>query len=206
MAVSVSVSESLRSVLKGSPCDVGQEEYRVVHLARKGDNKWDKLPVDQIYKEPLLSGLNFLSNYKIKSVKEEFHFTDKQHDVYLLTREDIRRHKKKYDFLHIGLVQALVFPFHSAGIDHRIMACLRDAKHPNMENSILAAFEINLSYGDMEFNWFPNFSVSLSDLLNSNGLVITVEPNDIGCLDGTITFGISYRMCYKLMKGCLQKS
>lgn len=72
-----------------------------------------------------------------------------------------------------------------------------------MKDSIIAAFEIDLGDGGTKFNWFPNYSVSLSDLSNANGLVITVEPYALSDVRDTM-FKISYRMCYKLMKGSLE--
>lgn len=105
MAISVSASESIRSVLKAdSSSNFGNEEYRVIHLA--GPDK--EIPTEQIYKKSMLCGLNFLRNYKIKSVKKSFSLDCEQHDIYLLTRDEIRMHKSKYDQLHIGLVQVRV--------------------------------------------------------------------------------------------------
>ncbi|XP_054782159.1 uncharacterized protein LOC129301285 [Prosopis cineraria] len=205
MAASVSVSESLMSVLNNSPSGLGKEEYTITHLAEDSDNNFDVITRDQIYKETMLSRLNFLSNYKTKSVLKSFPLENKQHDVYLLTRDDIRRHKKKYDFLHIGLVQVFVSPLHHRGCDQRVLVCLRDAKYPNFKDSIFAAFEmISLKKGFSNFNWFPNFSSSFSDLSKSNGLVITVEPHGLSFIEGSHTLAIEYRMCYKLMKGSLE--
>ncbi|KAF7844883.1 MP domain-containing protein [Senna tora] len=205
MAASISVSESMRSVLNDSPSDVGKEEYRITHLAEDSDKECDYIPTDQIYKETLLSRVNFLNNtYKIKTLRKTISLQNKQTDVYLLTRASVRRHMSKYDFLHIGLVQAHVTPYHRNGLDIRILVCLRDTKYPNLEDSVLAAFEISLYGGAKWFNWFPNFSSSLSDLANSNGLVITMEPQGYNLAEGcenSHMFGISYRMCYKLMKG-----
>ncbi|XP_028752058.1 uncharacterized protein LOC114741096 [Neltuma alba] len=205
MAASVSVSESLRSVLNDSSSDLGKEEYSVTHLAEddSGQN-FHQIPTDQIYKETKLSRLNFLRNYKVKSVEKEFTFGNEQHDIYLLTRDDIRKHKKKYDFLHIGLVQVYFVPYHIPGIDHRILVCLRDAKYPNLKDSVLAALEISLHNGRTKFNWFPNFSSSLSELSNSNGLMITAEPHGLSVIEGSCMFGITCRICYKLMKGSLE--
>lgn len=205
MAVAVSVSKSLRSVLKDSTSGVGREEYCFVHLERDAGKKRKKVPIGQIYKESMLSRLNFFRNYKIMSVrKKRFLFQNKQQDFYLLTRDDIRKHKKTYDFLHIGFVQACFIPYFPRGVDHRIIVCLRDTKHSSLKSSILAAFVIDLWDGVTTFNWFPHFSVSLSDLLNSNGLVITVEPVNVDLKEDCYGFAISYRMCYKLMKGCLE--
>lgn len=80
---------------------------------------------------------------------------------------------------------------------------MRDTKHSDLKDSILAAFEIDLCGVDTKFNWFPNYSASLSDLSTANGLVITVEQYALA----NVRFNcvqISYRMCYKLMKGSLE--
>ncbi|XP_054779759.1 uncharacterized protein LOC129287579 [Prosopis cineraria] len=204
MAVSVSVSESLMSFLNDSPSGLGKEEYSITHLAEDSDSNFDEIPRDQIYKETMLCRLNFLSNYKTKSVEKSFSLENRQHDVYLLTRDDIRRPKKKYDYLHIGLVQVLVRPLEYIGRNQRILVCLRDAKYPNLKDSVLAALDISLENGFSKFNWFPNFSSSSSDLSKSNGLVITVEPRGLSTQEGYRTLKIAHRMCYKLMKGSLE--
>jgi hypothetical protein len=51
----------------------------------------------------------------------------------------------------------------------------------------------------IKFNWFPNFSASLSDLANSNGLVVTIDPSY-----SPTRLRVRYKICYKLMKTSLK--
>lgn len=49
--------------------------------------------------------------------------------MHLLTRQSILHHRKKYRFMHIGLVQIAVIPLFRLGLDVPILIMLQDARH-----------------------------------------------------------------------------
>jgi len=196
MATPVLVNDSNKKA------DAGKKEYSIVHFNYPNTRGLKEISIGHIYKQTLLSRINFLKGYKIITV-EESHFVAKSKDVYLLTRDDIRSYRSKYNFLHIGLVQFSI----SARIEtlmfnneepFPLSISLRDSKYTEFEDSILVSVVSDARVGAIKFNWFPKFSTSLFDLANSNGLVVTIDSPASDNLD------VRYRVCYKLMKKSLK--
>jgi len=181
--------------------DAGKKEYSIVHFNYLNIHLLKEISIDHIYKQTLLSRINFLKGYKIITV-EQSHFLQKSKDVYLLTRDDIRSYRSKYNFLHIGLVQFSISPVVITSRFNEepfpLSISLRDSKYPEFEDSILVSVVSDARVGVIKFNWFPNFSSSLFDLANSNGLVVTIDSPTSDNLD------VRYRVCYKLMKKSLK--
>jgi hypothetical protein len=192
-----------------------EEEYSIVHFQYKtNDRSIKKIPIGNFYKQTLLSPFNFRQDYKIITVEKNLSLKNESKDIYLLSRDDIRSYHSKYKFLHIGLVQ-----FSMMDHDHHdyykpasssVSVRLRDSKYQSLQDSILVSFESQMVKGAVKFNWFPNFSTSLSDLANYNGLVVTIEPPKTQrevCINNKLRvfkFKVRYRMCYKLMKTSLK--
>ncbi|KAF7825326.1 putative viral movement protein [Senna tora] len=227
MAAASGSSRSLKSVLKsfsstndgafffffssGGDRDQGstkERSYSITHFEDTSrSNRITKVPVHQIYKATLFSRINFLNGYKIKSLENSFPVGTKQKDIYFLSRDSIREHRSKYKYLHIGLIQVSFHPLSLArNSQEKVYVCLRNAKNPNFEESILVAFESSMESG-IKFNWFPDFSSPMADLANSNGLVITIEGHGFDLAKGfedTHVLAVSYRMVYKVMRSALK--
>ncbi|CAL5191768.1 unnamed protein product [Lathyrus oleraceus] len=183
-------------VAGGNTSDASEKKYSIVHFQNPINNFGIKIiPTNQVYKQTLFSIFNFLKPYKTKTIEENLSL-DKCKDVYLLSRDDIRNHRSNYNFLHIGLVQfSIVNTLLTNEETLNVSITLRDSKYPKFEDSILVRLDSDFCKGDVKFNWFPNFSTRLSDLANSNALVVTIDPpNDY------VKLKVKYRVCYKLMK------
>ncbi|CAJ2669853.1 unnamed protein product [Trifolium pratense] len=168
------------------------EELSIVHFQYPNNNNIKKISTTQIYKQSLFSIFNFLKPYKIITTDQNISI-DKNKDVYLLSRDDIRSHRSNYNFLHIGLVQFSIFSNISTNQELNVSISLRDSKYEKFEDSILIRLDSECK-GVVKFNWFPNFSTRLSDLANSNALVVTIDAPD------SLFLKVRYRVCYKLMK------
>lgn len=178
----------------GDTTDAEKKEYSIVHFEYPPSHGIKKISTSYIYKQTLFSRLNFLKPYGITK-KEENIYVDKHKDVYLLSRDDIRRLRSKYQFIHIGLVQfSIEYYALSRG---NVSVSLRDSKYPSLQESMLVSFDSDVHEDDIiKFNWFPNFSASLTDLAYSNGLVVTIDSSAYARL--------RYKVCYKLMKKSLK--
>lgn len=177
---------------------VGEDEYKIVHFQYNNNRSIRKIPTGNIYKQTLLSRFNITKDYKIiTSEKKLFLLENHCKDIYLLSRDNIRSYRSKYQFLHIGLVQFYIEmnPYYDHG---HMRVRLRDSKYSNVEDSILLSLETQMKEGLMKFNWFPNFSTTLFDLGNSNGLIITIDPSD------STDLIVKYRVCYRLTKKSLK--
>jgi hypothetical protein len=174
--------------------DACNEELSIVHFQYPNNYSIKKISTTQIYKQTLFSIFNFLKPYKITSTDQNLTIDNKYKDVYLLSRDDIRSHRSIYNFLHIGLVQFSIFSNISINAKLNVSISLRDSKYQKFEDSILVSLDSDLCKGVIKFNWFPNFSTRLSDLANSNALVVTIDAPE------SVFLEVKYRVCYKLMK------
>jgi hypothetical protein len=83
----------------------GEDEYNIVHFNyNNNDLSIGEIPTGNIYKQTLLSTFNFRKSYKIITMERNLIIKESK-DIYLLSRDEIRNFRSKYQFLHIGLVQ-----------------------------------------------------------------------------------------------------
>ena len=75
----------------------------------------------------------------------------------------LNHHRKKFNYIHIGLVQVAIKPLFRLGLDIPVFTCLRDARSINFTDSILSMIDSNLANGPIYFNCFPNFSMNIND-------------------------------------------
>ncbi|WJX81441.1 hypothetical protein P8452_64322 [Trifolium repens] len=188
----------------------GEDEYSIVHFNYDRDLSIGEIPTGNIYKQTLLSTFNFRKSYKIITMERNLTIKESK-DIYLLSRDEIRNFRSKYQFLHIGLVQFAMVE----NLSSQMQALVCNENHPslyvsirlrdtkNLEDSVLVWFEstsiINArSTSAIKFNWFPCFSSSLFDLANSNGLVVSIDFPD------SFDVEVRYKVCFKLMKKSLK--
>jgi hypothetical protein len=72
--------------------------------------KLPSVPTKNIYKQSTFSNLSFLSNYTIKTVERIVSLNKEYETIKLVSKDSIEKHKQKYSFIHIGLVQVAVKP------------------------------------------------------------------------------------------------
>nr|KAJ0194607.1 hypothetical protein LSAT_V11C800399100 [Lactuca sativa] len=70
-------------------------------------------------------------------------------------------------------------PLFRKGIDAPVLLILRDKRHKDFQNSILAMAETNIANGPIYFNCYPNFSVGLFDKNILDTLVLTIETKNL---------------------------
>ena len=115
----------------------------------------------------------------------------------------IRQHKLRgHNFVHIGLVQVGIQPLTREGLDSSVLLQLRDARHKNMNNSILGIVESSLANGPIHFDCYPNLKISLHDphilKILTLGIQTSGAINDM--LEGSHTLALIYRIYYKCSK------
>lgn len=154
--------------------------------------KFPKLPVDQVYKKKLL---RLFPSYAVKDYEETITLKAANQNVSakLLSRDFLKGFiKKQHRFMHLGLVQIAIKPLMRDGLEAPIVVCLRDARHSNFNNSLLALVEANLSQGPICFDCFPSFSVSLNDASSIEVLTLNVKSSGI-------PLALTYRVVCKAM-------
>ena len=160
-----------------------------------------KTNINTIYK---IGTFDYFQGYSIKMTEQTLSIGQNQQNLHLLSSRSILEHRTKYKFLHVGLVQIAIKPLFRIGIDVPILLILRDKRHKDFQNSILAMAETNIANGPIYFNCYPNFSVGLFDKNILDTLVLTIETKNLEFKDDTKPLAIIYRVCYKTMTTTLE--
>uniref|UniRef100_A0A251T9F0 Putative viral movement protein n=1 Tax=Helianthus annuus TaxID=4232 RepID=A0A251T9F0_HELAN len=155
-----------------------------------------KQDVKTIYR---IGTFDFLQDYSIKTHEQTIPINKDYQNMQLLSVEAIKRHRKLYKFLHIGLVQVAIKPMFRLGIDAPVLLILRDARHTNFNNSLLAMAESNISNGPIYFNCYPNFSIGLFDPNILDTLTLTIKTKNLEFKEKTNAAVVIYRIYYKTM-------
>lgn len=154
--------------------------------------RFPKIPIDQVYKKKIF---RIFPSYAIKDSEETITLkaTNQNVSIKLLSRDFLKGFiKKQHKFMHLGVVQIAIKPLMRDGLGAPVIVSLRDARHLNFENSLLALVEANVSEGPFYFNCFPNFSISLADASSFEVLTLNIKT-------GGIPLALTYRVACKAM-------
>ena len=106
---------------------VNSEELHFTQIQKElMDWKIPKVPTNTIYKEGRLS---IMTDYAIKIVEQILPIADEMKSFQLFSKNAIIKHQKKYNFLHMGLVQIGVKPLTKEGLNTAFLLSLRDKRH-----------------------------------------------------------------------------
>ncbi|KAL7215932.1 hypothetical protein ACSBR1_027975 [Camellia fascicularis] len=110
--------------------------------------KWNppKVPVYNVYhrrgifefKPPM---------YEIKILENTVFIQGEFEEFQLLEKRAIEEHRRKYIFLHFGLVQVAVKPLTATGLKSSVLVCLRDRRWLDFRQSLLDVAQSKLSGG-----------------------------------------------------------
>jgi hypothetical protein len=166
--------------------------------------KLPSVPTKNIYKQSTFSNLSFLSDYTIKTVERTVSLNNEYETIKLFSKDSIEKHKEKYSFIHIRLVQVAVKPLTRQGLNNSVLLCLRDDRHLRFKDSLLGSIESSLYKGPVYFNCYPNFSLSLFDPTLLHALELNVKIDGYSMMKNVVPLNIVYRIYYKLMKTTLE--
>jgi hypothetical protein len=79
------------------------------------------VPTKNIYKHSTFSNLSFLSDYTIKTVERTVSLNKEYETIKLFSKDNFEKHKQKYSFIHIGLVQIAIKPLTRQGLNNIIV-------------------------------------------------------------------------------------
>lgn len=122
----------------------------------------------------------------------------------MFSKESFKKHsEKKYNFIHVGLIQVAVKPLTHRGINASLLLCLRDARFRDYSTSMLGILESSLHNGTIHFFFFycfSDFTLSLHDPHFLKALTLNVKTSDYEMLKGSQPLGLIYRIYYKCIR------
>jgi hypothetical protein len=184
---------------------INNEEINIMNQAQNLQ-EWNLplVPTINIYKQSTFSNLYFLSDYTIKTVERTFSLNKEYETIKLFSKNNIEKHKQKYSFIHIGLVQVAIKPLTRQWLNNSVLLCLIDGRHLNFRDSLLGSIESSLYEGSLYFNCHPNFSLSLFDPTLLQALELNIKTHGYNMMKGSQPLAIVHRIYYKLMKTTLE--
>ncbi|KAK2976061.1 hypothetical protein RJ640_024789 [Escallonia rubra] len=141
----------------------------------------------------------FKQTYSIKSVEQTMDISKDNQSFQLFSKSALEKHKRKFRYVHIGLVQIGITSLTKEGLDTHVWAALRDDRHLSFDDSLLGMVETSLCNGPMYFNCYPNFSVSLSDPHIMDVLTLDIKTQRYNMRPQAQNLVLIYRIYYKAM-------
>ena len=178
---------------------VSQDEVTIEDFNKEIDN-WvvPYVHANQIYKGSSFKHL-LRSDYVIKTEESDIQLIKDFETIRLLSKNSIDQHRKKFNYLHIGMVQIGVKPLTREGLNTSILICLRDCRHLDFTDSLLGTVETSLCNGPIYFDCHPNFTVSLRDQNILDALTINIKTDNYKMIAGSLPVSLIYRIHYKAM-------
>lgn len=120
------------------------KEIVTIEKVEKHLHNWDipKVGVSSVYNK---GSFLFQSDYIIKTVEEVLPITGDMMEVPLMSNSLIETYKKKYGYIHYGLVQVAIKPLTREGLNNSVLTCIRDKRHNSFSDSLLGCVECTLS-------------------------------------------------------------
>ena len=188
-------SNSSVSSRTGCPPDIVNEED---HTVEKNEfpnfQKWNipKVDTKSIYKTSWVEN-TFYSQYKVGTVEQTFSISKTHEKCCLFSKRNINDFlTKKFNYLHIGLVQVAIKPLTRKGINASILVCLRDARFKNFSDSILGMIIASLCDGLVYFDCYPDISLALDDPNIVKTLTLNILTSGYNMEEGSKPFALIY--------------
>ncbi|GAV82788.1 MP domain-containing protein [Cephalotus follicularis] len=153
-----------------------------------------KISNKEIYKYNPFNPFNFTE--RIQTIEQTIKITKTQQNIQLLDEKTINELAKNFKYIHFALVQVTMKPLTRQGLNTSILACLRDAKHLNFDDSLIGAIETSLCNGPVYFDGYPDLTISLTDKNIFETLKINIKLHGYNMLPGSEIIAIIHHVHY----------
>ncbi|KAI5653694.1 hypothetical protein M9H77_30881 [Catharanthus roseus] len=166
-------------------------------------NDWT-IPEEQIETIYKVGTFDFKTAFSVKTHEETMNIQEKFQTIPLLSKASLTKYSEKgFRYIHYGLIQVAVKPLVHIGVDAPVYLALRDKRLKRYKPSLLAMIQTNICNGPIYFNCAPNYSVSLTDPLIMNSLVLDIHMQGDEFEKLTEQFVVMYRVYYRLLSSQL---
>ncbi|GAV70376.1 LOW QUALITY PROTEIN: zf-CCHC domain-containing protein/MP domain-containing protein, partial [Cephalotus follicularis] len=163
-----------------------------------------KISNKEIYKYNPFNPFNFTE--RIQTIKQTIKITKTQQNIQLLNEKTIKELAKNFKYIHFALVQVTIKPLTRQGLNTSILACLRDARHLNFDDSLIGAIETSLCNGPVYFDGYPDLTIFLTDKNILETLKINIKLHGYNMLPGSEIIAIIHHVHYKATNSICPKS
>ncbi|KAK2635277.1 hypothetical protein Ddye_030069 [Dipteronia dyeriana] len=136
--------------------------------------------------------------YSIQTTTGLISSNNEKVSISLLDPHVLAKHKQKFRYLHVGLVQVYFKPLVPKGINGSVSLFLKDKRLFDFSDSFLnipQASEIN-----DPFNFFPNIMVSLEEIGVLHHLTLNVKIDDLQMKGNNFVLKLVFKVHYKWIR------
>ncbi|GAV80054.1 MP domain-containing protein, partial [Cephalotus follicularis] len=126
--------------------------------------------------------------------------------IQLLNEKTIKELAKNFKYIHFALVQVIIKPLTRQRLNTSVLACLRDARHLNFDDSLIGTIETSLCNGPVYFDGYPDLTISLIDKNILETLKINIKLYGYNMLPGSEIIYIIHHIHYKATNSICPKS
>ncbi|KAK0574262.1 hypothetical protein LWI29_016356 [Acer saccharum] len=159
------------------------------------DWKIHKVSKESVYPNGIF---NFKNKYSVQTTTGDISANNEKISIPLLDPHAIAKHKQKYRYVHIGLVQAYARPIEYSGVNGSISLFLKDKRLFDFNDTFVnvpQASEIN-----DPFNFFPNLMVSLEEVDVLHHLTLNVKLHNRYRESNKFVLSLICKVHYKWMR------
>ncbi|GAV90358.1 MP domain-containing protein, partial [Cephalotus follicularis] len=142
----------------------------------------------------------------IQTIEQTIKITKTQQNIQLLDEKTIKELAKNFKYIHFALVQVTIKPLTRQRLNTSILACLRNARHLNFDDSLIGAIETSLCNELVYFNGYPDLTISLTDKNILETLKINIKLHGYNMLPGSEIIAIIHHVYYKATNSICPKS
>ncbi|GAV57458.1 MP domain-containing protein [Cephalotus follicularis] len=121
-------------------------------------------------------------------------------------KKTIKELAKNFKYIHFALVQVTIKPLTRQGLNTSVLICLCNARHLNLDDSLIGAIITSLCNGPVYFDGHPNLTISLIDKNILETLKINIKLRGYNILPGFEIIVIIYHVHYKATNSICPKS
>ncbi|GAV91444.1 LOW QUALITY PROTEIN: MP domain-containing protein, partial [Cephalotus follicularis] len=157
-----------------------------------------KISKKEIYKYNTFNPFNFIE--RIQTIEQTIKIIKTQQNIQLLDEKTIKELAKNFKYIHFALVQVTNKLLTRQGLNTSILACLRDASHLNVDDSLIGDIETSLCNGPVYFDGYPDLTISLTDKNILETLKINIKlhvTRGVTMLPGSEIIAIIHYVHYK---------
>ena len=141
----------------------------------------------------------FRQNYSIKTEEKPIPLNQNLESLQLVSQNTINQHRKKFNYIHIVLIQAAIKPLFHLGLDIHVFAYLRYVRSTKFTDFVLNMIDSNIANGPVYFNYYPIFSMNINDPSILSSLTLNIKTKNMNFVEEAQTIAIIYRIYYKVM-------
>ncbi|GAV77955.1 MP domain-containing protein [Cephalotus follicularis] len=157
--------------------------------------KPQKISNKEIYKYNSFNPFNFTE--RIQTIEQTIQITKTQQNIQLLDEKTIKELAKNFKNIHFALVQVTIKSLTRQCLNTSVLACLRDARHLNFDDSLIGAIETSLCNRPVYFDGYPDLTISLTDKNILENLKINIKLHGYNMLSGSEIIAIIHHIHYK---------